>query len=135
MISAGVYHPRSSASCVGWQSPDTGTTKAKTDGVVSRIVKPTDVGIGEVLDHREGRYFRRDPWQGDGSEILLEVAQQRVANSFAEEHPPGDDHSADRAVGRLAQQQTDVRDDANVIDSYRYRVDVDERHVGADVFE
>ena len=63
------------------------------------------------------------------------MAQQRVADPFAEQHTPGDDHPADRAVGSLPQEQADVGDNAHFVDSHGDRVDVDERHVGADVVE
>ena len=58
-----------------------------------------------------------------------------VANSLAEQYAAGDHHATDGAVGGLPQEQADVGDNAHFVDSHGDRVDVDERHVGADVVE
>ena len=69
------------------------------------------------------------------AEILLEVAQQGVADALAEHHPTADDHAADRAVGGLAQQQADLGDLAAAVDAHGNGVDVHERDVGAHLLE
>ena len=101
----------------------------QADGVVAGVVEPRAVGVGEVLDDRERRRVGRQPRQGQRAEVLLEVAQQRVAHPLAEQHPPADDHPADRAVGGDPQQQPDLGDPPEPVDAHRDGVDVDERHV------
>ena len=107
----------------------------EADGVVAGVVEPGAIGVGEVLDDGERRRVRRDVGEGQRAEILLEVAQQGVADPLAEHHPPADDHPADRPVGGLAQQQADLGDLAAPVDAHRHGVDVDERDVGADLLE
>ena len=51
-----------------------GYDERQADGVMSRIVKAADVGIGEVLDHRERGDRRWDSRQGDWAEVLFEMA-------------------------------------------------------------
>ena len=86
--------------------------------MVARVVEAADVGVGEVLDHGERRDLRRDLRQRHRPEVLLEVAQQRVAHPLAEQHAAGDDHAAERAVGGLPQQQADVGHVAELVDAH-----------------
>jgi hypothetical protein len=79
--------------------------------------------------------LRRNPWQRDRAEVLLEMAQQRISDALAVQHPAGDDHAADRAVGGLAEEQPDLGDTPDFVDPNRHRVDVDEGHVGPDHLE
>ena len=61
------------------------------------------------------------------------MPHQGVAHPLAEQHPTAHHHPADRSVGRGSQQETDLGDDAAGVDSYRYRVDVHQRHLRTDL--
>ena len=93
----------------------------QADGVVARVVEARAVGVGEVLDDGERRRVGREPRQGERAEVLLEVAQQGVADALAEQHAAADDHPADRPVGGDAQQQPDLGDPAQPVDAHRAR--------------
>jgi hypothetical protein len=77
----------------------------------------------------------RDARQRDRAEVLLEVAEERVPDPLAEQHPTSHDHPAERAVGSLTQQEPEVRHLPELVDAHRDRVDVDQRHVGPDALQ
>ncbi len=103
--------------------------------VLARVVEPTDRRIGKVLGDRERSRRRRDLRQCERPEVLLAVAHQRVADPFAVLDPAADDEPADRAIGGLAEQETDLGDVTEPIDPHRDGLDVHDRELGAHLFQ
>jgi hypothetical protein len=60
------------------------------------------------------------------------VAEQRISDAFAVQHPSGDDHPADRSVGGDPKEEPDARDVAELVDADGDRVDVDDGDVRSD---
>src|SRR3712207_9284954 len=78
------------------------TTLFRSHRVLPRVVEAGDPRDREVLGDRERRGRGRQLGQGDGPEVLLEVAQQRLADELAVQDATGDDRPAeDRKSTRL----------------------------------
>jgi hypothetical protein len=101
--------------------------EGEAHSVLTRVVEPASIGIGEVLDEGERRRVDGDSRQCDWSEVFFTVPQERIANSLTEQHSPAHHHARDRAVGRHPQQHADFGDIAVAVDTNRNRIDVDDR--------
>ena len=71
---------------------------AQGDGVLSRVVKGAEALRREVLGDRKWRGRQRDPGERGESEVLLEVADERVADGLVEEHATGDERTRHHAL-------------------------------------
>ena len=98
------------------------------DRVLTRIVVRRDARRREILGDGEGLRGGRDEGQRHRAEVLLQVAQQGVADPFVVQDPAGDQSAAHRPVRRDAQQQSDAGDLPALVDPHGYGLDVHDRH-------
>ena len=98
---------------------------------MARIMESALVRIGEVLDHGERRRVWWDARKRHRPEIFFEMSNERIANSFAEQHASADHHATNGSVGSHAQQESDVRHSSERVHPNGYRVYVHNRHVGS----
>ena len=114
---------------------DDGHEVRQADRVLPRIMQSRHVSVGEILRHGERRRSRRNLGQGDGPEILLQMAQQRIAKLLAEHHPTRDHSPIDLPIGGHPQEQANMGDPANLIKTDRDGLHIDDRHAAADRVE
>ena len=106
------------------------------DGVLAHVVERRDAGDREVLGDREGHDVGRQLRERRGTEVLLQVAHERRADRLAVQHAAGHERARHRAGGGgAAQQQADLLDLAEAVQSDRDRLDVEDRDTGPGLLE
>ena len=89
------------------------------------IEERTDARNREVLGDRERHGLWGQQRERHRSEVVLEVAEQRVANSLAVADAPRDERAGDLTEGGSAKQDADLGDQAHTVSAHRERLDVE----------
>ncbi len=103
-----------------------GDDEGQGDGVLAGVVEGRDAGGGEVLGDGEGHGGGGDLREGHGAEVLLEVAEEGVADALVIEHAAGDELALDVPVAGGAQQEADGRHGSALVHAHGYGVDVED---------
>lgn len=77
------------------------------DGVLTWIMEAGHVGVGKVLNDSERLRGWRNAGERHRTEVLFQVADERIPNALTMQDTPGDDRPADRTVGQLTKEQSD----------------------------